>query len=79
MPEDWEDALPKHIKLAYLPNPGRVRLRLTARGTNKEILEKTIATKVAALTQIIGDIIVGYDEGETIEVIISKLLQLKKN
>ncbi len=28
---DWEDALPQHIKLAYLPSPGLVRMRLTAR------------------------------------------------
>ena len=76
--EKWENELPEFIKLAYLPNPGRVRLRLTARGTDKEILENTIAIKVAALTEIIGDIIVGYDEGETIEVIISKLLQQNK-
>jgi nicotinamide-nucleotide amidase len=35
--EDWENNLPEFIKLAYLPSPGRVRLRLTARGTDKEI------------------------------------------
>ena len=29
---DWEDALPTHIKLAYLPHFGQVRLRLTATG-----------------------------------------------
>ena len=33
---DWEDALPKHIKLAYLPNPMSVRLRLSAYGDNEE-------------------------------------------
>ena len=27
---DWEDALPTHIKLAYLPEAGKVRLRLSA-------------------------------------------------
>ncbi|MBT8260803.1 MAG: damage-inducible protein CinA, partial [Bacteroidia bacterium] len=32
---DWEDALPTYVKLAYLPNLGRVRLRLTAKGNNK--------------------------------------------
>ena len=40
--ENWENNLPEFIKLAYLPNPGRVRLRLTARGENQEILEKSI-------------------------------------
>ncbi len=70
----WENNLPEFIKLAYLPNPGRVRLRLTARGTNKEILETAIAKNIENLTDIIGDIIVGYDEGETIEVVLGKLL-----
>ena len=72
--ENWENNLPDFIKLAYLPNPGRVRLRLTARGENKEILEKAIDENVLLLTKIIGDIIVGFDEDETIEVIIGRLL-----
>ncbi len=38
--EEWEDNLPDFIKLAYLPNPGKVRLRLTARGTDEELVEK---------------------------------------
>ncbi|WP_293891080.1 CinA family nicotinamide mononucleotide deamidase-related protein [Flavobacterium sp.] len=73
--ESWENNLPQFIKLAYLPNPGRVRLRLTARGENKEVLEKTIGENVQSLTKIIGDIIVGFDEDETIEVIIGRLLR----
>ncbi len=77
--EDWENNLPKFIKLAYLPAPGRVRLRLTARGTDKEVLEKAIAENVTSLTKIIGDIIVGFDEDETIEVVLGRqLTQLGK-
>lgn len=76
--EDWENNLPEFIKLAYLPAPGRVRLRLSARGTNKEILEKAIEENVNSLTKIIGDIIVGYDDSETIEVVIGKLLAQKQ-
>lgn len=72
--ENWENNLPEYIKLAYLPNPGRVRLRLTARGDNEEILKNAIDENVQSLTKIIGDIIVGYDEDQTIEVIIGKLL-----
>ncbi|KAF2332524.1 CinA family nicotinamide mononucleotide deamidase-related protein [Flavobacterium daemonense] len=72
--EEWENNLPDFIKLAYLPNPGRVRLRLTARGTDKELLEKTIEDKVRSLDVIIHDIIVGYEENETIETVIGKLL-----
>ncbi|MBO9584134.1 MAG: competence/damage-inducible protein A [Flavobacterium sp.] len=72
--EQWENNLPEFIKLAYLPNPGRVRLRLTARGTNKEELEQAIESNVQSLDAIIHDIIVGYDENETIEAVIGKLL-----
>lgn len=71
---DWENALPEFIKLAYLPSPGRVRLRLSARGKDKLVLEQAVAENVALLTQIIGDIIVGFDDGETIEVQLGKLL-----
>ncbi|MCI9846264.1 competence/damage-inducible protein A [Flavobacterium pectinovorum] len=72
--ENWENNLPDFIKLAYLPNPGRVRLRLTARGTDKEELEKAIEDNVESLDAIIHDIIVGYDENETLETVIGKLL-----
>ncbi|KRD12875.1 damage-inducible protein CinA [Flavobacterium sp. Root901] len=72
--ENWENNLPEFIKLAYLPNPGRVRLRLTARGTDKELLEKAIEENVQSLDAIIHDIIVGYDENETIERVVGKLL-----
>ena len=76
--EDWENNLPAFIKLAYLPNPGRVRLRLTARGTDKALLEKSIADHVITLTQLIGDIIVGFDEDDTIEVVLGRLLTQQK-
>ncbi len=72
--EDWENNLPAFIKLAYLPNPGKVRLRLTARGPIKEVLEEAIEENVTSLTKIIQDIIVGFDEGETIENEVGKLL-----
>ncbi|MBP6039260.1 MAG: CinA family nicotinamide mononucleotide deamidase-related protein [Flavobacterium sp.] len=76
--EDWEDNLPDFIKLAYLPSPGRVRLRLTARGTNKEKLQTEIARQVQMLDELIHDIIVGYNEDEPIEVVLGKLLTEKK-
>lgn len=72
--ENWENNLPDFIKLAYLPNPGRVRLRLTARGTNKEKLEAAIEENIKSLDVIIHDIIVGYEENETIEALVGKML-----
>jgi nicotinamide-nucleotide amidase len=73
--ENWENNLPDFIKLAYLPSPGRVRLRLSAKGTDKEFLEKVIAENVISLSKIIGDIIVGYEDDETIETIVGHLLK----
>lgn len=72
--EEWENNLPEFIKLAYLPNPGRVRLRLSARGTDEGILQKAIEENVLSLTKIIGDIIVGFDDNETLEVVLGRLL-----
>ncbi|MBP4138218.1 CinA family nicotinamide mononucleotide deamidase-related protein [Flavobacterium geliluteum] len=72
--EDWENNLPDFIKLAYLPSPGRVRLRLSARGTDKEMLETALETNIQSLDAIINDIIVGYEENETIEVIVGRML-----
>ena len=77
--EEWENNLPNFIKLAYLPSPGRVRLRLSARGTDLNLLEKTIEDLVNSLTKIIGDVIVGFADEETIEVIVGrKLSQINK-
>ena len=72
--ENWENNLPEFLKLAYLPSIGRVRLRLSARGTNKEFLEKSIEENVASLSTIIGDIIIGFDDDETLETVLGKLL-----
>ena len=72
--EDWENNLPDFIKLAYLPSPGRVRLRLSARGLNEELLKCTLEEQIKQLTRLIGDIIVGYDDSETIEVVLGHLL-----
>lgn len=76
--EEWEDNLPPFLKLAYLPNLGRVRLRVSARGRDKKLLQDTIEERISKLKLLIGDIIVGYDEGETIEMRIGNLLKYKK-
>lgn len=72
--EDWEDNLPNYIKLAYLPSLGRVRLRLSARGENKEVLEKGVEKAIDELNPLIGNIIVGFDDDESIEKVIANLL-----
>jgi nicotinamide-nucleotide amidase len=72
--ENWENNLPDFIKLAYLPSPGRVRLRLSARGTDKEFLENSIFENVTSLSKILGDSIVGFDDDETLETVLGRLL-----
>lgn len=72
--EEWEDNLPDFIRLAYLPSPGKVRLRLTARGIDQALLQNEIKKQVEMLDLLIHDIIVGYNEDEPIEVILGRLL-----
>ncbi|MBF04982.1 MAG: competence/damage-inducible protein A [Flavobacterium sp.] len=76
--ENWEDNLPNNIKLAYLPAPGRVRLRLTARGENEEALAIALDLQIKVLYELIGEIITGIDEDEAIEKVIGNLLNDKK-
>ena len=72
--EEWENSLPDFLKLAYLPAIGRVRLRLSARGKDKVFLEKALKEYVDSLALIINDIIVGFEEEDTIEVVLGALL-----
>lgn len=76
--EDWENNLPDFIKLAYLPSPGRVRLRLSARGNNEEVLKNALSDQIKQLTELIGNIIVGYDDNDTIEVVLGRILTQNK-
>jgi len=76
--EGWEDALPSFIKLAYLPNLGKVRLRLTAKGTDYDVLANAIEAESKKLIPLIGDIIYGTEDEETIEEVVAKLLTAKE-
>ena len=75
--EDFENNLPEFIKLAYLPNYGKVRLRLSAKGDDKKILEETLQEKIQDLYKIIPQIITGIDDGGKIEQTIGDLLKKK--
>jgi len=74
----WENKLPAEVKLAYLPSYGKTRLRLTAKGKNREQLEEAIEKELKALTTLVSDIIVGFDEEASIEAMIGKLLLKNK-
>ena len=75
--ESWEKKLPKDIKFAYLPNLGRVRLRLSSKGTNEKQINAKIDNYIAKLLPLIKDIFVGYEEDAPIEKQIQNLF--KKN
>lgn len=73
--EEWEDNLPASIRLAYLPSYGKLRLRLSARGGDRALLEKTLDEEIEKLKDLISDIIVGFDQNETLEVVLNGLLR----
>jgi nicotinamide-nucleotide amidase len=74
---DWADSLPQNIKLAYLPQPGIVRLRLSASGPDKEKLENEVNHYCKSLHTYIPQVIFGYDD-ISLEEVIGKLLLKNK-
>jgi nicotinamide-nucleotide amidase len=74
---EWENALPPHIKLAYLPSLGEVKLRLTGIGNTTEALVNETEVLTEKLRERIGQFIYGYGE-EPLEVAVGKRLLDKK-
>lgn len=74
--EQWEDDLPAGVKLAYLPQPGIVRLRLTGKSCHAEKLKNDIAEHTIKLKQLIPDLIFGEDQ-DTMEKVIGDKLKLR--
>ena len=72
----WEDQLPKSISLAYLPSPQYIRLRLSARGENKEALLQLLEQNIKSLIEIIPDHIFGYED-DTMAGNLGKILKEK--
>ncbi len=69
MIEQWEDSLPSHIKLAYLPKFGEVKLRLTATGEHKADLERETRQLFEQIFPILGDHVIdkeGFDAADTL-------------
>ena len=74
--EEWEGALPANIKLAYLPSPLAVRLRLSATGNNEKELRILVESEIEKLQKIIPDHIYGYNN-ETMAEVIGRTLKSK--
>ena len=66
---DWENALPADIHLAYLPNYGIIKLRLSGISDDPLSLEFSINQQIAGLTEILADAIVAYDDTPVEEMI----------
>ncbi len=67
--EDWENNLPTHIKLAYLPGIAQVKLRLTAVGDDLEYLDHEVDKQVSLVLPLIERYVYGYGEEEIYEAV----------
>jgi nicotinamide-nucleotide amidase len=66
--ESWENNLPEPIKLAYLPNLGRVRLRLSSVGADENHLKCSIEDEIEKLLPLIKDIFAGFEDETSLEI-----------
>ncbi|OYT12260.1 MAG: competence/damage-inducible protein A [Bacteroidetes bacterium 4572_112] len=69
----WENDLGDNTSLAYLPSPGKVRLRISVKSDKKELADSTLEKHIYDLHQIIPDLIYGYNN-DTLEGIVGQLL-----
>jgi nicotinamide-nucleotide amidase len=74
--KEFETSLPPHIKLAYLPSYGMVRLRLTSIGENKTKVEEELLPYFEKLKVLVKDVMIA-DEDEGLEITIGKILKGK--
>lgn len=73
--EYWEDHLPVYIKLAYLPSLGRVRLRLSGKAMDRNLIKMEMQRQIDLLMPLIEDIFVGFEKDESIQAVIAKELE----
>ncbi|WP_299552167.1 competence/damage-inducible protein A [Seonamhaeicola sp.] len=73
--EPWEDALPEDMKLAYLPNLGKMRLRLSTKGFDEAELKNRVDAEIDKVLPLIKDEFFGFEDEEgSAEIIIAKQL-----
>jgi nicotinamide-nucleotide amidase len=75
--ESWELQLPEHIKLAYLPSMGIVKLRLTAVGEDLMLLKSEVEAELTKVNPLIRSFIFGYEKDELAEVVGRLLIDQK--
>jgi nicotinamide-nucleotide amidase len=75
--KEVEENLPAGFKLAYLPSGGHVKLRLTARGTEPEILTAELARLDELLYQCVKDHVYAREDVELDAVVANLILQYR--
>ncbi len=75
MIEEFELALPKYIKLAYLPSANMLRLRLSARGENEKEVKAELDHQIDKLMPLIKDCFLGFNEGDLSHVLADMLIK----
>lgn len=78
MLDNFEDNLPDNIKLAFLPNLGQVRLRLSATGDDQNTIEALLDDKVKEVQKILSSFIFGYEKEQLEEVVGNMLREREK-
>jgi len=76
--ENWEDNLPEHIRLAYLPSFGMVRLRLTGFGNDKEVIQKEVEEQKNQVLPLIDKYVYGFDDEDLAQAVGKLLVSQKK-
>jgi nicotinamide-nucleotide amidase len=76
MIQQWEEQLPAEMKLAYLPNYGMVRLRITAIGNDANSLTSAVDAQFEQLKNLVKDHLV-TDRDEPMELVVGRLLKTR--
>lgn len=71
---DFEEELPDNMKLAYLPSPGIIRLRITGKDPSESVLSEQMAEQKSKLLSLIGDDVFA-DEDKPIEILLAEYLK----
>jgi nicotinamide-nucleotide amidase len=71
---NFENELPVHIKLAYMPAYGMLRLRLTSIGEEKKKVEEELIPYFEKLKELVNDVLV-TDKDEGFEIVVGKILK----
>ncbi|MDR0790262.1 MAG: competence/damage-inducible protein A [Bacteroidales bacterium] len=76
--EQWEDSLPNFIRLAYLPNAGIIRLRLSAYGNDKNLITSALNEQINKLMPLIKDYFLSFEQSNPSQTLVQILNKIGK-